>query len=250
MKRVGIVAGMILFVMVGMAQASLVTIGTATYNGTDYNLIWDDNNNGNSVIWLDYSNAPLRWQEQTEWAAGLDSSLNYNIAAAYSVAWSDAAWRLPETVDGPKVQGYEGDPNNDGVYTYTAGYNLANSEMGHLFYVELGNPGSQNTSGDYVSSGLLYTGDFHNLIETAYWSGTSFTYGDDDAWDFFMSSGYQGTDIPFGTCGDGVVGGYGLAVRTGQVQVNTTVPTPEPATMLLLGFGIISLAGLRRKVKA
>ena len=32
------------------AQGTQITIGTATYIGSDYNLIWDDDNNGNSVV--------------------------------------------------------------------------------------------------------------------------------------------------------------------------------------------------------
>ncbi len=46
------------------AQAELMTIGTAAYGGSDYNLIWDDNNNGNSVVWLDYTNDRTNWGAQ------------------------------------------------------------------------------------------------------------------------------------------------------------------------------------------
>lgn len=78
-----LVTGLFLLTMTGLAQADLTTIGTATYDdGTgskNYNLIWDDNNKGNSVIWLDYSNALTNWTAQKAWAAGLDSNLTYNL---------------------------------------------------------------------------------------------------------------------------------------------------------------------------
>jgi len=41
----------LMFSAVGSAKATLTTIGTVTYGGMNYNLIWDDDNNGNSVIW-------------------------------------------------------------------------------------------------------------------------------------------------------------------------------------------------------
>ncbi|MCP4368694.1 MAG: hypothetical protein GY797_11375, partial [Deltaproteobacteria bacterium] len=113
------------------AQAGLTTIGTAAYGGSDYNLIWDDNNNGNSVVWLDYTNDLTDWQSQKDWALGLGSAItSYNIDPGYAVTWADADWRLPTTVDGPYVFGYDG--------TTTGGYNITNSEMGHLYYDELG----------------------------------------------------------------------------------------------------------------
>ncbi len=52
------------------AQGGLITIGTSTYSGSDYNLIWDDDNNGNfqnlvsSAYWSDTdfaSNIGLAW---------------------------------------------------------------------------------------------------------------------------------------------------------------------------------------------
>ena len=68
-----LVTGLIVFGVTGMANASLTNIGTATYNGIDYNLIWDDDNNGNSLVWLDYSNTAISWENQMAWAAGIDS---------------------------------------------------------------------------------------------------------------------------------------------------------------------------------
>ncbi len=238
MKLLGITAGLILLGMVGMvgmAQATLVTIGTATYSGSDYNLIWDDDNNGNSVIWLDYSNAQSSWSIQNSWATGLDSFLSYNLNPAYSVTWDDSSWRLPDTVN---------------VYlSPLESFNNTSSEMGHLFYTELGNIGYMNTDGtnnpippapDYF---LQNVGDFNNLVADWYWSETEYLTSEDRRWLFNMYHGYQGATTADGSQ-DGY--GYGLALRTGQV---TVAPVPEPSTILLLGSGLFGLAWYSRKRK-
>ena len=134
-------------------MANLVTIGTATYFGLDYKLIWDDDNNGKSVVWLDYSHQEDTWASQNDWAALLSGDLTINLYPGYCVAWDDPTWRLPASKNShytpydPSIFGYEGDPNNDGIYNYIIGYNLANSEFGHLYYEELGNIGQTNTDG-------------------------------------------------------------------------------------------------------
>ena len=219
--------------MAGMAQATLTTIGTATYNGTDYKLIWDDDNNGNSVIWLDYTNDPTGWSLQTAWAAGLDGLLTYNINPDYTVSW-DGDWRLGSTVDGAYEWGYDG--------TTTAGYNITSSEMGHLFYEELGNLGYADIHGNFPQSGwgLDNTGDFDNLIASWYWSGTVDSNTNFDVWFFHMGSGVQDQYALY-------YGGCGLALRSGQVSAAN--PVPEPATMLLFSTGLVGLAGYRLKRK-
>jgi len=88
--------------MQGIADAALTTIGTATYGGSDYKLIWDDDNNGNSVIWLDYTNFPHTggwWGTQIDWAAGLGSVLTNISTPGYTVNFYEADWRLPEVFD-------------------------------------------------------------------------------------------------------------------------------------------------------
>ena len=146
------------------AHAALTTIGTAQIDGTgpDYNLIWDDDNNGNSLVWLDYTTTydswfGIDWIYQRDWAAGL--RLTYNLNPAYTVtSWNDGSWRLPTASGG-------------------SGYDKINSEMGHLYYLE-------NTQ------------DFANLEETWYWSGTAENHY--NAWIFDMDSGYQMSDSKAG----------------------------------------------------
>jgi hypothetical protein len=225
----------ILFLTTGSSQAALVAIGTATYAGSEYNLIWDDDNNGNSVVWLDYTYTQS--DNILSWVESLDSALTYNISPAYAVDWGTNSWRLPETVDG------EYDFNWDG--TSTGGYNITNSEMGHLFYEELGNIGVCNTDGDRLLSGygLTNTGVFENLIASLYWS-TQYENYSGAIWGFNMKLGNQLWFVK------GMYG-YGIAVKTAQVSVVQTDPpgtvVPVPGTFGLFGLGLIALSALQIK---
>ena len=253
----------IMLLLTGMAEvseAALTTIGTVTYEGSDYNLIWDDNNNGNSVVWLDYSNAPDSWPTQNAWAAGLASVLTNISTPGYTVTWDDDAWRLPGTVDGHHEFGLDGNT--------TAGYNITSSEMGHLFYEELGNLGFSAADGTAPQSGwgLNNTGDFNYLSAPWYWSATDYAELPINAWAFRMVSGLQSLRdkddaVPGFTASAGIGIApidinldlsieniayinhdyYGLAVRSGQVSA-----VPVPGAVWLLASGLAGLGALRR----
>jgi len=224
-------AGLFILTIAGSANAALTTIGTATYGGSDYKLIWDDDNNGNSIVWLDYTNGPANWSDQKAWAAGLDAQLTYNIDPAYNVIWDDtAAWRLPSAVDGAYSWGYDG--------TTTVGYNITTSEMGDLYYTELGNLASYDTSGNLQSScGLNNTGDFEYLLASWYWSGTEYASNPEGAWNFNMDNGDQ---VPHYKD----LSEYGLAVRGGQVSA-----VPVPGAIWLFGSGLAGMVALGRRRK-
>ena len=231
--------GVFLLCLAGAAGATLTTIGTATYSGSDYKLIWDDDNNGKSVVWLDYTNGLTTWANQTAWASGLGAVLTINLDSGYFVTWDDPNWRLPSTVDGPYVFGYDG--------TTTGGYNITTSEMGHLYYQELGNLGYMATDGSFPQPGwgLANTGGFDNLQSWWYWSGTEYSavLVLDCAWNFNMDRENQhyGHEV--------FNNGYGLALRGGQVDGQVAAPTPIPAPVLLLGTGLLGLMPMIRQKK-
>jgi hypothetical protein len=212
---------MFLFILVVLLVFSFQANAELFNRGTDINgnrLIYDSDFN---ITWYDYTNTNVggTWQNQNNWASGLTVTFE-------GIIFND--WRLPATVDGPWVFGYDG--------TTTAGYNITNSEMGHLFYTELGNKGRYDTSGNpQWGYGLTNKGPFNNLQEAFYWSDeyTSNTiYG---PWGFYFMKGAQGTEGK----GDAYQY-YAIAVRPGDVIV---VPEPISSTLFIIGAGV--LAGRR-----
>jgi hypothetical protein len=164
------------------------------------------------LIWLDYTSLRTTWQSQNAWATGLTLS-SYVLLPEYSgyqITWTENSWRLPTTV--PPVTGYD----------------RTDSEMGHLYYTELGNQA-------YT---LSATAPFTNLRADRYWSGTE--YSIPLAWAFVMGSGNQTIASKIKTPGDG------LAVRAGQLEASA-VPeiTSSFTTLVMIAGGLM----LRRRTK-
>ncbi len=129
------------------AQGKLIDMHDGTIYDTDTQLSWlKDAGAGGLKTWL-YAKA---------WAKGLTVA---NLTG----------WRLPAA-----------DPACD------IAHNCTRSEMGHLYYTELG-----NTAGGPLTN----TGPFTNLQPDSYWSDTEYAPNPNRAWFFYFGNGHQNAGI-------------------------------------------------------
>jgi hypothetical protein len=199
----------------GIANAKLITIGAATYNGSDYKLIYEDDQ---GLIWLDYSFPDTRWPQLMSAVSKMNEAgvLTYKINPGVKINWR-GLWRLPLAVDGARKNGYDG--------ATTAGFNITTSEMGHLFYVSLGNVGYYDKSGnprpgwgklskEQESWGMKKADPFENLKNNNYWTGTEYSINPQHAWDFNTYFGCL--DVQ---CFKGSMALSGLPVRYATIEM-------------------------------
>jgi len=190
------------------------------------------------ITWLADANAAgttMTWAAANAWAAGLTLG-----------GFTD--WRLPTNtpINGSSYQtNFTNNATSDLGYADSAGWVDGSgnpvSEMGHMYYVTLGNlgfctPDNLDPTGCTAQPGWgpSNTGPFSNLQSDFYWSGSALDSS--SAWDFDFFFGIQGNDVVKSS------NGFAWAVRSGDVSA-----VPVPAAVWLFGSGLMGLLGLARR---
>ena len=160
---ISFVSGFIVIVLVfGLTfrtHAALVDNHDGTITDTDTGLMWLQDANYARTSGYD-DDGLMNWFEAKIWADNL-------IYAGYD------DWRLPSAL------------NADGSGPCQLD-NCTDSEMGHLYYTELG-----NVANGPLNSSLKNSVYFQNLQSGIYWSGTEYASMPDYAWHFHFPNGFQ-----------------------------------------------------------
>lgn len=183
-----------------------------------------------NITWL--ANADLAATNTFGLVFGADGSMNWTTAQSWIGAMNTnnylgySDWRLPTTLQ-PDATCSSQSGGSSGAY-------CTGSEMGQLFYNELGGVPGQNISTIHNNANYNL---FTNVQDSFYWSGTEYAPDTTYAWYFNMGNGDQGVDNKLN-------GDYVWAVRPGDVAA-----VPIPAAVWLFGSGLLGLLGVTRRQK-
>lgn len=205
----------------GTTQAALIDRGGGLVYDTTHNITWLADANYAKTSGYD-ADGRMTWSQAMTWAANLSY---YDSVHKKTLT----GWRLPTTLELDATCGSQ-------YGSYSSGGNCTGSEMGYLFYNELGGVLGQSITATHNNNYNL----FQNIQPGFYWSGTvhaptltdkiDYLQRNDPslslnfAWRFNFNSGYQNYDYQ-------AYSYSALAVRDGDVATPIYLSPGESATI-------------------
>ncbi len=203
-----------LVLSLGFASVSANTVQACLIDRGN-GLIYDA---GLNITWLADAdaNGAMTWSQAMTWAGNL-------TYGGY------AGWRLPTTSQPDATCGSQ----SSGV---SQGYNCTGSEIGHLFYNELGGVAGLSINTTHNTNYNL----FRNVQSDVYWSSTEDALSTGYAWNFHLYDGGQNSTTESYNF-------YAMAVHPGDITtLGDLTAVPIPATAWLFGSGLLGLASAGR----
>lgn len=213
-------AGVASLCLVTSAEAALVSrLGGQAIYDSSLNITWladADLAMSNTFGVSGIVSGTMDWNTAQTWIGAMNTA-NY-------LGFND--WRLPTTLQPDASCSVQ----SGGV---SSGNNCTGSEMGHLFYNDLGGvAGSDITSVHNNSTYSLFSN-----IQNYYWSGTEYAPNTAGAWLFYFSNGSQNADYKTNNA-------YAWAVLPGDIAA---VPVPGAVWLFVSGLSGLVAAGRRRR---
>lgn len=203
------------------------------YYDTDLNITWlADANYANTSGYDAYPSSAvtvdgkMSWYQATTWAANL-----VIVDTVNNITYDN--WRLPTALSPDASCGLQ-------IYGTSTGYNCG-SEMGHLFYNELGGTADQSvmTSADpdlAKFTNLQAFAHYPGMHYYWYWSGSTNPSSPSYAFGFEFGDGFQTNSNKFDLA-------WAMAVSPGDVGA---VPEAQTYVLMLAGLGLVGWRARRR----
>ena len=157
------------------------------------------------------------------------ASADFNTSTGTMTWWGAQAWANDLTLGG--VTGWALPTTADTANPNNFGYNITTSQLGDLFYNQLGGVAGSSITITHNTNYNL----FSSVENYAYWASSEYALGPAYALNLNVSYGYQGGDVKVNL------------LNAWAVHVGDVAAVPLPSAVWLFLSGMIGFMGLKRR---